>query len=143
MEDLVGVGGEEGALGAGEVVLGEGGDLLEEAGAGGVVEEPGGEGFWRGGEAATGLGGDGVGSGDWRRFQGRGVRGHWGLSGWDDLVSMLDARGTGQDRLKEQGTGNREQEQGTGKTNTEILSPSTALRAQNDEPGWVRMTTGS
>ncbi len=42
---VVGVGGEEDALGAGEVVLGEGGDLLEEAGAGGVVEEPGREGF--------------------------------------------------------------------------------------------------
>ena len=44
--DFVGVGGEEGALGAGEVVLGEVGDLFEEVGAGLVVEEPGGEGFW-------------------------------------------------------------------------------------------------
>jgi hypothetical protein len=40
------VGGEEGALGAGEVVLGQRGDLLEEAGAALVVEEPGGRVFW-------------------------------------------------------------------------------------------------
>ena len=44
-EDVVGVGGEEGALGAGEVVLGELGDLLEELGAALVVEEPGGRVF--------------------------------------------------------------------------------------------------
>jgi hypothetical protein len=57
MEDFVGVGGEEGALGAGEVVLGECGDLLEELGAGFVVEEPRGERFWGGGEADVGGGG--------------------------------------------------------------------------------------
>ncbi len=37
--------GEDAALGAGEVVLGEFGDLLEEVGASLVVEEPGGEVF--------------------------------------------------------------------------------------------------
>jgi hypothetical protein len=58
-EDLIGVGGEEVALGAGEVVLGECGDLLEEVGAGFVVEEPRGEGLGGSGEAATGFGGDG------------------------------------------------------------------------------------
>ena len=57
-EDVVGVGGEEVALGAGEVVLGQGGDLLEEAGAGFVVEEPGGERFLGGSEAAAGFVGD-------------------------------------------------------------------------------------
>ena len=40
-----GVRGEDGTLGAGEVVLGEGGDLLEELGAALVVEEPRGKGF--------------------------------------------------------------------------------------------------
>ena len=44
-EDLRRVGGEDAALGAGGVVLGELGDLLEECGAGFVVEEPWGEGF--------------------------------------------------------------------------------------------------
>ena len=63
MDDLVGVGGEDAALGAGEVVLGEGGDLLEEMGAGFVVEEPRGEGFGRGGEAGAGFVGDGFGGG--------------------------------------------------------------------------------
>ncbi len=54
-EDLVGVGGEDRALGAGEVVLGECGDLLEEFGAAVVVEEPGWEGLLRhGGEAGEG-----------------------------------------------------------------------------------------
>ena len=62
-EDFVGVGGEEVALGAREVVLGQGGDLLEELGAGLVVEEPGGERFGRRGEAATCLCGDSFGSG--------------------------------------------------------------------------------
>jgi hypothetical protein len=46
------VGGEEGALGAGEVVLGEGGDLFEELGAALVVKEPGGEGLLRSGREA-------------------------------------------------------------------------------------------
>ena len=56
------MGGEEGALGAGEVVLGQGGDLFEELGAGLVVEEPRGEGLLRRTEAAAaGLLGDGVG----------------------------------------------------------------------------------
>ena len=58
-DDLVGVGGEEGSLGAGEVVLGELGDLLEEGGAGFVVEEPRGEGSGSGGEAGEGFVGDG------------------------------------------------------------------------------------
>ena len=62
-DDLVGVGGEDAALGAGEVVLGEGGDLLEEMGAGFVVEEPGREGFARGGEAGAGFASDGLGGG--------------------------------------------------------------------------------
>ena len=62
-EDFSGVRGEDGALGAGEVVLGEGGDLLEELGAGLVVEEPGGEDFGIGGEASAGFGGYSLGEG--------------------------------------------------------------------------------
>ena len=54
-EDLVGVDLEQGALGAGEVVLGERGDLLEEAGALLVVEEPRGKRAGRRGEAGAGL----------------------------------------------------------------------------------------
>ena len=55
-EDVVGMGGEEGALGAGEVVLGEGGDFFEQLGASLVVEEPGREGLLRrGGEAGEGF----------------------------------------------------------------------------------------
>jgi hypothetical protein len=60
-ENLVGVGSEEVALGAGEVVLGEFGDLLEETGAGFVVKEPGGEGLGRRREAFAGCCGDGFG----------------------------------------------------------------------------------
>jgi len=60
-EDLIGVSGEDRALGAGEVVLGELGDLLEELGATFVVEEPGREGVLRrGGEAGEGFVEDGV-----------------------------------------------------------------------------------
>ena len=59
-DDVIGVGGEDAALGAGEVVLGELSNLLEEMGAGGVVEEPGGEGFRGGGEAGAGLACDGL-----------------------------------------------------------------------------------
>ena len=47
-EDSGGAGGEDSAFGAGEIVLGELGNLLEEEGAGFVVEEPGGEGFGAG-----------------------------------------------------------------------------------------------
>ena len=54
-EDLRGVEGEDAALGAGGVVLGELGDLLEECGAGFVVEEPWREGFRAGDEAGAGL----------------------------------------------------------------------------------------
>ena len=63
-DDVRGVGGEDGAFGAGEVVLGEGGDLLEEAGAGLVVEEPRGEGPGRCGETAAGFSGYRLGGGD-------------------------------------------------------------------------------
>ena len=52
-DDIVGVGGEDAALGAGEIVLGELGDLLEELGAGFIVEEPGGEGLGSRGEAVA------------------------------------------------------------------------------------------
>ncbi len=51
-DDLIRVGGEDAALRSGEVVLGKLGDLLEEVRTGLVVEEPGGESFWAGGEAA-------------------------------------------------------------------------------------------
>jgi len=60
VEDLVRMLGEDGAFGAGEVVLGKSGDLLEEVGAAIVVEEPGGEGSRIGEEASSGLGGYGV-----------------------------------------------------------------------------------
>ena len=49
------VGREDGALGAGEVVLGEGGDLLEELGPRLVVEEPGGVRFGAGWRGPAGL----------------------------------------------------------------------------------------
>ncbi len=51
-EDVVGVGGEESALSAGEVVLGEAGDVFKELRAALVVEEPRGEGLLRGGGEA-------------------------------------------------------------------------------------------
>ena len=54
------MGGEEGSLGTGEVILGEVGDLLEELGAALVVEEPRGEGFWGGGQAGEGFVQDGL-----------------------------------------------------------------------------------
>ena len=54
-EDLIGAGGEDGALGAGEVVLGESGYLFEELRAEVVVKEPRWEGLLRrGGEAGEG-----------------------------------------------------------------------------------------
>ena len=79
-EDFVGVGGEEGALGAGEVILGECGDLLEELGATLVVEEPGREGLLGGGEAGEGFVEDGLGG----RDGGRGGQGRprWWVVGW-------------------------------------------------------------
>jgi uncharacterized membrane protein YgcG len=49
----------EGALGAGEVVLGKVGDLLEEVGAALVVEEPGREGLGGRSEAGEGFVQDG------------------------------------------------------------------------------------
>ena len=65
-EDVVGAEGEDVALGAGEVVLGECGDLLEELGAALVVEEPGREGFLGGGgEAGEGFGMNGLVLGEW------------------------------------------------------------------------------
>jgi hypothetical protein len=76
-ENVVSVGGEEGALGAGEVVLGECGDLFEELRAALVVEEPRGEGFLRGGEAGKGFVEDGF-----VEFGG-GFGGHLGLGGWE------------------------------------------------------------
>ena len=64
-EDVVGVGGKESALDAGEVVLGEGGDGLKELGAALVVEEPGGEGLLGpGGEAGEGFAQYGLVEGD-------------------------------------------------------------------------------
>ena len=53
-EDLRGVEGEDAALGAGEIVLGQFGDLLEEVGTSFVVEEPWGEGFGVYGETGAG-----------------------------------------------------------------------------------------
>ena len=71
-EYVVGAGGEDVALGAGEVVLGECGDLLEELGAALVVEEPGWEGFLGcGGESGQGFGENGLVLGD----RGRGGQG--------------------------------------------------------------------
>ena len=71
--------GQDGALGAGEVVLGEGGDLVEEVRAQLVVEEPRGEGLLLTGgfvEAGQGFGEDGVveGVGDWGHRLGLGHR---------------------------------------------------------------------
>lgn len=59
-ENVLGVRGEDGALGAGEVVLREGGDLFKEIGAASVVKEPGRESARGGEEAGAGLLGDGV-----------------------------------------------------------------------------------
>ena len=64
--------GEDSAFGAGEIVLGELGNLLEEEGAGFVVEEPGREAFGVGGEADEGCfcyGGEGAGDGGLRGSQ--------------------------------------------------------------------------
>ena len=58
------MGGEESTLGAGEVVLGDVGDLLEEVGAAVVVKEPGREGFGGGGQAGEGFVEDGLVEGD-------------------------------------------------------------------------------
>ena len=80
--------GEQGALGAGEVVLGEVGDLLEEVGAALVVEEPGGEGLRRGGEAGEGFVEDGLVKGD---GGGGGHGASRGLQGTNDTASGLDA----------------------------------------------------
>jgi hypothetical protein len=57
-DDLIGVGGEEFAFGASEVVLGQCGDLLEETRTCFVVEEPGGKCFGEGGKPFADLGGD-------------------------------------------------------------------------------------
>jgi hypothetical protein len=57
LDDFVGVGGEDGALGAGEVILWELGDLLEEPGAGLVVEEPRSECSRMCGKASASFGG--------------------------------------------------------------------------------------
>jgi len=66
-DDFVGVGGEDAALGAGEVVLRKLGDLLEEVGTGFVVEEPWRERFRGRGETCASFCGycpDGAGGGD-------------------------------------------------------------------------------
>src|SRR6266851_395985 len=68
LDDFVSVRGEDAALGAGEVVLGQGRNLLEEVGTGFIVEEPGGEGSGARGEAATGFGGYGFDGACLRRF---------------------------------------------------------------------------
>lgn len=59
-DDFVGMVDEDAAFCAGEVVLREFSDLFEEVGADFVVEEPGGEGFWGGGEADSGVVGYGL-----------------------------------------------------------------------------------
>jgi len=62
------MGGEEAALGAGEVVLGKSSDGLKEERSGFVIEEPGRESLGVRGEAEAGLGVDGfVGSRELRR----------------------------------------------------------------------------
>jgi hypothetical protein len=57
------VGGEKVALGAGELVLGEGCDLLEEFGAGLVIEEPRREGLGSSRQTKMRRGSDCVGDG--------------------------------------------------------------------------------
>ena len=92
------MGGEDAALGAGEVVLGELGDLLEEMGAVFVVEEPGGEGFGGGGEADAGFVGygfDGANGGDagglWSDGDGR----QWSSSGCVFILRRRTLEGAG------------------------------------------------
>jgi hypothetical protein len=57
-DDLIGMGGEEFTFGAGEVILWQCGDLLEETRTRFVVEEPGGECFGERAEARADLRGD-------------------------------------------------------------------------------------
>ena len=61
-EDLLGMGREDAAFRAGEVILGEFGDLLEEVLTRFVVEEPGRERLGGSGEAGTGFMGYSFGS---------------------------------------------------------------------------------